>query len=199
MKTLLLLSATLLLAACQSPNPYVAESAPMPPAPAQAATHFDASAYPAAPRDYSIYRSWTWRNGQLPPATVWADSTLVAETLGNALDQRGLRPAATPAQANLLVSSDLRLERRLYQMQDDYGGYYDRGPYGNRYGMYGSAPIVRTYEREVAVVRLDFFDARNGQPVWSSSAEAPSAGSQSQRADALRQAMDNALKGFPPP
>ena len=37
------------LAACQSSNPYVAQSRPLPPAPAQAATTFDRSAYPAPP------------------------------------------------------------------------------------------------------------------------------------------------------
>ena len=53
-----------LLAACQSQNPYQAESLPMPPAPPGAATTFDRSAYPAAPRDYGRYRSWSWLDGR---------------------------------------------------------------------------------------------------------------------------------------
>jgi hypothetical protein len=35
-------------------------------------------------------------------------------------------------------------------------------------------PIVRTYEVEVMVVRIDLYDARSGQPVWSASAESGS-------------------------
>jgi hypothetical protein len=40
------------LAACESTNPYVASSNPIPPAPPQAANTFDHSAYPAPPHDY---------------------------------------------------------------------------------------------------------------------------------------------------
>ena len=61
----ILLTLALLLGACQSPNPYKAESRPLPPAPPGAASTFDHSAYPAAPRDFGRYRSWTWLDGQL--------------------------------------------------------------------------------------------------------------------------------------
>ncbi|KEZ74744.1 hypothetical protein C5I_0105105, partial [Pseudomonas syringae pv. syringae FF5] len=67
----LLGTALLGISACQSDNPYVASSLPMPPAPAQAAKTLDMSAYPAPPRDYGRYRSWGWLNGQLPPGTAW--------------------------------------------------------------------------------------------------------------------------------
>ena len=43
-----LLPLLLLLAACQSDNPYQASSLPLPPAPAAAANSFDASFAPAA-------------------------------------------------------------------------------------------------------------------------------------------------------
>lgn len=109
------------LAACQGSNPYVATSNPLPPAPPQAATTFDRSAYPAPPRDYGRYRSWAWLNGRLPPGTAWADSEQVAEAVSNALDQRGLRPLHDNRPADLLVSADLHLETRLRQVQDDYG------------------------------------------------------------------------------
>lgn len=56
------------LTACQAPNPYVASSLPLPPAPALAPQPFDTSAYPAAPRDYARYRSWAWVNDRLPRA-----------------------------------------------------------------------------------------------------------------------------------
>lgn len=198
MRYLLPLSLTVLLGACASSNPYVEESLPLPPAPPGIENHLDLSAYPAAPRDYSRYRNWSWRNGQLPPGSAWADSALLAEAVSNALDQRGLRPATSSTTADVQVTSDLRLERRQYQVRDDYGSYYGSGPYGDRYGMYGRVPLTRTYEQEVAVVRIDLFDGRNGQPVWSSSAEALSKGSQSERADALREAVKKALQGFPP-
>ena len=113
------------LAACQGSNPYVASSRPLPPAPPQAATTFDRSAYPAPPRDYGRYRSWAWLNGQLPPGTTWADSAQVAEAVSNALDQRGLRPLHDNRPADLFVSADLRLETRLRQVQDDTAATID--------------------------------------------------------------------------
>jgi len=186
------------LAACQGSNPYVATSNPLPPAPPQAANTFDRSAYPAAPRDYGRYRSWAWLNGHLPPGTAWADSAQVAEAVSNALDQRGLRPLHDNRPADLFVSADLRLETRLRQVQDDYGYYGGYGGYGPGYGMYGSVPIVRTYSEQVVVVQVDMFDARSGQPVWSSSAETGNRGSESERVDAIRKAVEKAMSAYPP-
>ena len=186
------------LAACQGSNPYVATSNPLPPAPPQAANTFDRSAYPAAPRDYGKYRSWAWLNGHLPPGTAWADSAQVAEAVSNALDQRGLRPLHDNRPADLFVSADLRLETRLRQVQDDYGYYGGYGGYGPGYGMYGSVPIVRTYSEQVVVVQVDMFDARSGQPVWSSSAETGNRGSESEQVDAIREAVEKAMSAYPP-
>jgi hypothetical protein len=198
----------LALAACQASNPYVASSRPLPPAPAQAANTFDASAYPAPPRDYGRYRSWSWRNGQLPSGSADADPAQVADAVSGALDQHGLRPARG-ATGDLLVSADMRLERRLRQVRDYdyYDPYYGPYPYAgagfggyrNGYGAYGSVPIVRTYEVEVMVVRIDLFDARNGQPVWSASAESGSdKSSPRDRETALRESVHKALSGYPP-
>lgn len=188
------------LAACQGSNPYVAQSRPLPPAPPQAVTTFDRSAYPAPPRDYARYRSWAWLDGQLPPGTVWADSAQVAEAVSNALDQRGLRPLRDNRPADVLVSANLRMETRLRQVRDDYGyggyGGYDR--YGRGYGMYNSVPIVRTYQEQVVVVQIDLFDAGNGQPVWSASAETAATGNQIERSDAIREAVEKALAAYPP-
>ncbi|MGE7994417.1 DUF4136 domain-containing protein [Pseudomonas sp. NPDC089554] len=195
------------LAACQGTNPYVASSRPLPPAPPQAATTFDASAYPAPPRDYGRYRSWAWRNDQLPAGSVNADPAQLAAAISGALDQHGLRPARG-SNADLLVSADMRLERRLRQVRDyDYDPYYGPYPYGrvgyggyrNGYGAYGSVPIVRTYQVEVMVVRIDLFDARSGQPVWSASAESGSdKDSPRERENALRDSVHKALSGYPP-
>ena len=194
------------LAACQGSNPYVATSKPLPPAPPQAATTFDRSAYPAPPRDYGRYRSWAWLNGQLPPGTAWADSAQVAEAVSNALDQRGLRPLHDNRPADLFVSADLRVETRLRQVRDDYygGGYYGGGYGGynhccnSGYGVYNSVPIVRTYQEQVVVVHVDMFDAQSGQPVWSASAETSDKGTQSARADAIREAVEKAMSAYPP-
>lgn len=187
------------LAGCQSSNPYVAASLPMPPAPAQAANTFDASAYPAPVRDYGAYRSWGWLNGQLPPGSAWADSAQIAEAVSGALDQRGLRPLHDQRAPDLFVSADVRLEKRLRQVQDDYGyGYGGYNRYGNGYGMYNTVPVVRTYEVTVAVVRVNLFDGRSGQPVWSTSAETASDGSLSEHADALRKAVQKAMSAYPP-
>ncbi|MDQ3202703.1 MAG: DUF4136 domain-containing protein, partial [Pseudomonadota bacterium] len=184
---------------------YVASSKPLPPAPSQAATTFDRSAYPAPPRDYGRYRSWSWLDGRLPPGTAWADSAQVAEAVSSALDQRGLRPLHDNRPADLFVSADLRLETRLRQVRDDYGyyggGYSSYGGYnryGSGYGMYNTVPIVRTYQEQVVVVRVDLFDAQSGQPVWSSSAETSQRGSQGAQTDAIREAVEKALSAYPP-
>ena len=123
--------------------------------------------------------------------------------MSNALDQRGLRPLHDNRPADLFVSADLRLETRVRQVRDDYdagyyGGYnrYDR--YGPGYGVYHPVPMVRTYQEQVVVVRVDLFDARTGQPVWSASAETGQRGSQSERTDAIREAVEKALSAYPP-
>ncbi|AIR89342.1 DUF4136 domain-containing protein [Pseudomonas cremoricolorata] len=196
------------LAACQGTNPYVASSRPLPPAPPQAATTFDASAYPAPARDYGHYRTWAWRNGQLPRATANTDPAQLAEVIASGLDQQGLRPARN-GQADVLVSADLRVERRVRQVRDydSYDPYYGPGPYGgmgyggyrNGFGAYGSVPVTRTYQVEVSVVHIELFDARDGQPVWSASAESGADRSTiRERETALRESVQKALSGYPP-
>ncbi|HEX8595954.1 MAG TPA: DUF4136 domain-containing protein [Pseudomonas sp.] len=198
------------ISACQTDNPYNASSNPIPPAPPQAATRLDMSAYPAPPRDYGRYRSWSWLNSQLPPGSAWADSAQIAEAVSNGLDQRGLRPAQNPQAADIHVAADTRLETRLRQVRDDYydpyyGGAglgYGRygGPYrhGYGYGGYATVPVVRTYQEHVVVVHISLFDARSGQPIWSASAETSSDGSLSNRTNALRTAVQKALTAYPP-
>ncbi|MCZ4322082.1 DUF4136 domain-containing protein [Pseudomonas anguilliseptica] len=184
------------LAACQSQNPYIADSKPMPPAPAHSPQQLDRSAYPAAPRDYGRYRTWSWQ--QLPAGSAWASSEQVQEALSNALDQRGLRPHRAGKTSDLKVSAELRLEQRLRQVTEHYGSHYGHSRYGDEYGMWGSAPLVRSYTEEVMVVRIELFDGQDGQPVWSASAETLSSGSQSERAAALRNALQQALAAYPP-
>jgi len=191
-----LLAVLLGLAACQGPNPYSASSRPLPPA--QAASRLDLSAYPATPRDYGRYRSWAWRDDRLPAGMAWASPELLRESLSAGLDQRGLRPAQAGTRADLRLAAELHLERRLRQVREDYGSYYGTGPFGHHYGLYGSAPLLRSYEEEVLVLRIELFDAANGQAVWSGSAEALNPGSQAERTAALRTAVRRALADYPP-
>lgn len=181
-----------LLAACQSQNPYQAESLPMPPAPPGAATTFDHSAYPAAPRDYGRYRSWSWLDGRAPGGDQLADSVSAG------LDQYGLRPALN-GPGDVLVNARISQETRLRQYQDNVGGYYGTGNHWDRrYGAYGGVPIVRTYEQKVAVVRIELIDPRDRQVVWSGSGEAVAGKDQAAQADAMRAAIRSALDGYPP-
>ena len=180
-----------LLAACQSQNPYQAESLPMPPAPPEAATTFDRSAYPAAPRDYGRHRSWSWLEGRAPANDL-------ADSISAGLDQYGLRPALN-GPGDVLVSARISQETRLRQYQDNLGGYYGTGSHWDRhYGAYGSVPIVRTYEQKVAVVRIELIDPRDRQVVWSGSGEAVAGKDQAAQADAMRVAIRAALDGYPP-
>lgn len=194
----LLLSASLTLAACSSPNPYTEQSLPMPPAPAAAAQTFDHSSYPAPVRDYGRYHSWAWQAGQLPSGAGWADPAQIADLLSSALDQQGLRQALGTNPPDLLVNCAVHTERRQVQTYDDRGAYYGNGPYGNTYGMYGSLPMRRTYEQNVLVVRVELLDARSGQSVWSDSAENISSDDQAERVSILRKTIQQALSSYPP-
>ncbi|MBP8264737.1 MAG: DUF4136 domain-containing protein [Pseudomonas sp.] len=184
------------LAACQSQNPYIADSKPMPPSPAHSPQQLDRSAYPATQRDYARYRTWSWQ--QLPAGSAWASSEQVQEALSNALDQRGLRPHRVGKTSDLKVSAELRLEQRLRQVTEQYGSHYGHSRYGDNYGMWGSAPLVRSYTEDVMVVRIELFDGQSGQPVWNGHAETRNNGSQSERATALRNAVQQALAAYPP-
>ncbi|OYT97279.1 MAG: hypothetical protein CFE49_02760 [Pseudomonas sp. PGPPP3] len=196
---ILLLSTSLMLAACSSPNPYSPQSTPLPPAPAAAAQTFDRSAYPAAPRDYGRYRSWAWQNGQLPAGAGWADPAQIAELLANSLDQHGLRPTQGGAKAALLVSSQIRTERRQVETYDDRGAYYGHSPYGNTYGMAGSVPLRRTYEEHYLIVQVRLIEAASGVEVWSNSAENRTTDDgQAARNKVLRQTIQDALSNYPP-
>ncbi|MGV8918216.1 MAG: DUF4136 domain-containing protein [Pseudomonas sp.] len=200
MKRLATLLLCLGVSACQSPNPYVASSNPLPPAPPQAQKPVDMSAYPAQTLDYGHYRNWTWVNNQLPPGSPWASPEQLAEAVSNGLDQRGLRPVMPTQAADLGVTANLHMETRLRQVQEDvyagggyYGGYHRYG-----YGGYSTVPVVRTYQVQVLVFTISLFDNHSGQPVWHSSAETAAGGDQSGQAQALRQAIAHALATYPP-
>jgi hypothetical protein len=197
MNRLLALICSLQLVACQSPNPYQADSRPLPPAPPQAAQQLDLSAYPAAPRDYARYRNWAWLGDRAPAGSAWASPELLQEIIGNALDQRGLRPARG-GDADLRVTAELHQERRLRQVYDEVGSYYGHGRYGHDYGLWGSTPLIRTYEEAVLVVQIELFDGRDGQPVWRGRGESLDHRGEAERAESLREAVRRALADYPP-
>lgn len=193
------------LAACQGSNPYTSESEPIPPAPP--IEQIQSPIYPAAPRDFSSYQSWSWRN---PPAgTASLGGEELQEMISGALDQRGLRPAPQGDKGDVQISASAQMETRVRQVYDDYsprvgvgvgaGRYGGYGPgYNSGYGIGTSAPMVRNYEEEVVTVRIEMIDSASGQSVWSNRAQARSGGKQSERKDAAREAVNRALADYPP-
>jgi len=189
------------LAACQSSNPYKGESEPIPPPPT--VEQIQSPTYPAAPRDFSSYQSWSWRNP--PAATASLASEELQEMVSAALDQRGLRPAPAGAKGDVQISASARMETRVRQVYDDYaprvgvGRYGGYGPgYGSGVGIGASAPMVRNYPEQVVTVRIEMIDSASGQTVWSNRAESRSGDSQAERKDAAREAVNRALSDYPP-
>lgn len=192
-RTALLLSC-LVLAACQAGNPYTPESAPIPPAPP--IERIQSPTYPAAPLEFSSYQTWSWRT---PPAGIGALSgEALQDMVAGALDQHGLRPAPNGARGGLQVSASAATEIRVSHSYDDYGTRLGAGRYGGAYGVAGSAPVIRSHEQEVVVVRIDLYDTGSGQLVWSNRGEARSGASLREREKATREALDRALANYPP-
>ncbi len=184
------------LTACQSGNPYTSESAPIPPPPP--IEQIQSPIYPAAPRDFSGYRNWSWRSPPAATASIAAEELL--EMVAGALDQRGLRPAPDGAKGDVQVSVSANRETRVRQAYDDYGygPQVGVGRYGGDYGGWGSTPVLRTYEEEVIAVRIEMYDGASGQAIWSNRAEARSSTKQAERKDAAREAVNRALADYPP-
>lgn len=188
------------LAACQSSNPYTSESAPIPPAPP--VEQIQSPIYPATPRDFASYQSWSWRTPPAGAASLAGEE--LQEMVAGALDQRGLRPAPNGAKGDIQVSASASLQTRVRQVYDDYSprvgvGRYGGGyGYGSGYGVGTSVPIVRNYEEEVIAVRIELFDSASGLSVWSNRAESRSTGKQAERKNAAREAINRALADYPP-
>lgn len=186
--------ALLLLAGCQTSNPYQGTVA-VPPGPATAPSAANLAAYPPAPTDFTRYRSWSWR--ALPVGSLTLGPELIGHVLAGELDQRGLRPAGAEARGDLridlVVSQRTRLRESGYAV-DPYLGYYPgHRPYG--YGAYGHAPR-RTYREEVVRVDLRLYDGESDRLLWESHAEAPRDGRDDEAA--LRAALGEALQDYPP-
>lgn len=197
--------ATLFLLGCQASNPYPGASVPLPPAPAAAATHFDASAYPAQISAKS-YNYWCWHDQNLSPAPSASAQTSAQRILTEQLEQHGLRPAsaAQPCQLKVQLSSSQRQhERRVY---DDYpsanygygyghgDAYYDRHRYS---GIGVNMPIrSRSYTEYYQQLTLSFTDAQTQQSVWRTQSTVSSDLQGQTTEEALRKAIANMLSSY---
>lgn len=197
----LLLSATALtLLGCQSSNPYQAEGLPLPPAPAAAATHFDASAYPAQV-DLKDYRYWCWHNQDLSQPNAVYPQDSAQGILAEQLEQYGLRAASPERQCQLKVqlSSQQNLRIRNDYYDDPYPsanfgyGYGGHRSYRDHFGYSGigmSIPIrPRSYTEYYQLLTLSFTDADTGQSVW----RGQSAVNSNQNAEYSRQELRDAI------
>jgi hypothetical protein len=198
---------TLGLTACQSQNPYTASALPELAAPTPAAPErIDPSSYPAAPLDYSRYRSWAWATEAVRIAgnsSQPMDSSTLQDAISAQLDQRGLRPAPAGTRPDVYVSATIRQEQRVVYDTDYYGGGVGYGghPYGyDRWGTYGGTGYSQTRPRYylVEVLGIELVDAQSRKRIWSGSAEERGGNSQSARAQSIREAARRALEQYPP-
>ncbi|NQD92062.1 DUF4136 domain-containing protein [Pseudomonas sp. CrR25] len=181
---LLLLTALLLLGACQT---------------AQLNRDFDPN------RDFAAYRSWSWQEPALQyrPDDPRLKSDLTEQRLraaiGEQLDQRGLRPATAGSPGDLRVQAWLIVDDRQQQISTSYGGAW----HGHWGGFWGGPGYVetRTLDYQVGTLQIDLFDGQDGKLVWRGSA-AQTLGSTpptpSERSTALRETVAKVLSQYPP-
>lgn len=204
----LLLSATALtLFGCQSSNPYQAEGLPLPPAPAAAATHFDASAYPAQV-SLKNYTYWCWHNQNLNPANTVYSQNSAHSILAEQLEQYGLRAASSHEQCELKVQLSSQHNQRV--RHDYYNGLYPTANFGYGYGgrrsyrdFYGysgigmSVPIrPRSYTEYYQELTLSFTDAQTGLAVWRGQSAVSSNQNAHSSVSELRHAINSMLNSY---
>ncbi len=195
----------ILLVGCQSGNPYQAESLPLPPAPAAAATHFDASAYPAKVNSRT-YSYWCWHDQYVTARPIVSTVDNAQHILAEQLEQYGLRPASSAEQCQLTVQltrSQRQYERRVYDNlpSANYGfGYRHGDPYYDRHRYSGigvNLPIgSHRYTEYYQLLTLTFTDAQTQQPVWRTQSSVSSDLQGQTTEKALRQAIDNMLSSY---
>lgn len=181
---LLLISALLLLGACQSPR---------------LEHDFDTG------RDFAAYRSWSWQEPALQyrPDDPRLRSDLTEQRLRDAiarqLEQRGLRPARPDSSGDLRVQAWLIVDQRQEQLSTHWVGYWG-GYWGGNWG--GPAySETRTVDYQVATLQIDLLDGRDGRLVWRGSAAQvlrQPADSPAARSAAIRQNVERILAEYPP-
>lgn len=205
LRYLLSSAATVLLVGCQSGNPYQAESLPLPPAPAAAATHFDSSAYPAKTHR-KTYNYWCWHDQYAIPAPLASTQDDAQRILAEQLEQHGLRPSSSANQCQLkvqLTSSQQQYERRVYDdfPSANYGfGYRHGDPFYDRHRYSGigvNIPIgSRSYTEYYQQLSLTFTDAQTQQPIWRTQSSVSSDLQGQTTEKALRKAIDSMLSSY---
>ncbi|MCK1793332.1 DUF4136 domain-containing protein [Pseudomonas violetae] len=159
---------------------------------------FDAS------RDFSAYRSWSWKEPALQyrpdDPRIKSDLTeqRIRQSVTDQLDQRGLRPVAAGTKGDLSVQTYLIVEQRQQQVTTNYGGGWG-GPWNGYWGgpMYNETRNV-TYK--VATVQIDLLDGKDGKLVWRGSDEQMIARSPNpaDRSNAIRETVARILANYPP-
>ena len=182
--SLLVLPALLLLGACQT---------------TQLSRDFDPN------RDFEAYRSWSWQEPalQYKPDDPRLKSDLTEQrirtAIGEQLDQRGLRPAASGAGGDLRVQAWLILDDRQQQISTSYGGDWS-GHWGGFWG--GPAYVeTRTLDYQVGTLQIDLFDGKDGKLVWRGSAAQTvrsTPPTPAERNAAIRETVAKVLSQYPP-
>ena len=160
---------------------------------------FDAS------RDFAGYRSWSWKEPALQyrpdDPRIKSDLTeqRIRQAVGEQLDQRGLRPAASGARADLNVQTYLIVEDRQQQVTTHYGGSAWGGPWNGYWGapMYNE---TRNITYKVATIQVDLLDGKDGKLVWRGSDEQMLASrpNPEDRSSAIRETVARILANYPP-
>ena len=125
-------------------------------------------------RDFAAYRSWSWQepavryHPEQSPLKSDLTEQRIREAVGQQLEQRGLRQAAS-GQADLKVQAWFSVERR----QDSYTTYYGGMFMGYPGGWWGGPSYAQTnqYEYRVGILQVDLLDGRDGRLVWRGSDE----------------------------
>lgn len=203
----LLSTAAALLLGCQASNPYQAEGLPLPPAPSEAATHFDRSAYPAPVRS-TDHKYWCWHNQAENPANQSYPQDSAQSILAEQLEQYGLR-AATPQQpCQLKVQLSSQNNQRQRPVYYDYPypsasfgyGYGGRHSYHDRYRHSGiglTVPLTpRAYTEYYQLLHVSFTDAHSGQLIWQNQSTVTSNQQGQISAQTLRSAMSKMLNSY---
>ncbi|MBX8591666.1 DUF4136 domain-containing protein [Pseudomonas cichorii] len=184
-RRLALLSLTLLLTACQT---------------SQINRDFDAQ------RDFGGYRSWSWKEPgvQYQPEDPRIKSDLteqrIRQSIGDQLDQRGLRLAPNGTQADLRVQAWLIVENRQQLVSTNNNAGW--GPWGS-YGYWGGPfpTETRSVDYKVTTLQIDLFDGKNGKLVWRGSTEriqSDNASNPAARDTAVRNTVARILEQYPP-
>ncbi len=161
-----------------------------------------------AHRDFAGYRTWAWKEPalQYQPNDPRIKSDLteqrIRQSVGEQLDQRGLRMAATGSKADVYVQAWLVVENRQQTVTTNYGG---GGYWGNPWGGYWGGPTgteTRNIDYQVSTLQIDMLDGKDGKLVWRGSTERPmgddGAANPAAREQAMRQTVTKILQQYPP-